>query len=299
MLARKPERRVFLKGMVGSGLAAAVRGAQTELPAISIRDKKVSRLIAGGNPMRGFSHSSQKLSQHMVEYFTPKRISEFLLKCEAEGITTFQSSYSKTVREGILGAWERGSKIQTICLTSPRHAELKDILELKPIAIVHHGSVTDPAFRSGQQQKVHDYVKQVRDAGVLAGVSTHNPDYLARMEDAGWETDLYMTCLYNMTRSEEETKALLGGEAVLGEAFVASDPPKMVQRIRQISKPCLAFKILAAGRLSEDKASLDRAFQFAYSSIKPGDAAIVGMYPVFTDEVREDAELVRKYGVAS
>ena len=122
----------------------------TELPAISIGDKKVSRLIAGGNPMRGFSHSSRKLSRHMVEYFTAKRITEFLLNCEAEGITTFQSSYSKTVREGILGAWERGSKIQSICLTSPRHAEMKDILELKPIAIVHHGSVTDPAFRSGR-----------------------------------------------------------------------------------------------------------------------------------------------------
>ncbi|MCW5983399.1 MAG: hypothetical protein KIT09_35230 [Bryobacteraceae bacterium] len=291
-------RRVFLQGLAGGGLAAGARAAQKkDLPAVRIGGKQVSRLIAGGNTMRGFSHSSAKLSRHMVEYFTPQRISEFLLRCEAEGITTFQSSYSKSVREGILGARERGSKVQFICLTSPRHGAMNEILELKPIAIVHHGSVTDPAFRAGQPEKVHDYIKQVHDAGVMAGVSTHNPDYLARMEDAGWETDLYMACMYNMTRTDEELRKMLGGEVVLGEAFVASDPPRMVQRIRQISKPCLAFKILAAGRLSESKESLARCFQYAYSSIKPGDAAIVGMYPVFEDEIAEDADLTRKYGL--
>ncbi len=287
-------RRRFLQSVMAAPLAAAAEAGHS-MPRIAIGKHSVSRLIAGGNPMRGFSHSSLKLSRHMMEYYTAARIAEFLLHCEKYGINTFQSSYSDTVRDGILGAREKGSRIQFICLASPRHAPLEKILPLEPIAICHHGAVTDPAFRKGEAGRVHDYVKRVHDAGVLAGVSTHNPDNLARMEDAGWETDLYMTCFYYMTRPKQELWKLLGGERVLGEVFVASDRDRMTTRIRQVRKPCLAFKILAAGRLSERKESLEKAFRYAYASIKKTDACIVGMYNYFSDEVAEDAGLARKY----
>jgi hypothetical protein len=40
--------------------------------------------------------------------------------------------------------------------------------------------------------------------------------------------------------------------------------------------------------------ALERSYRFAYSNIKPGDAAIVGMFPKFRDEVKENADLVRR-----
>ena len=39
---------------------------------------------------------------------------------------------------------------------------------------------------------------------------------------------------------------------------------------------------------------VERAFRFALAGIKPTDAVIVGMYPRFKDEVRENTELVRR-----
>lgn len=295
---KAPRRRDFLKGGAVAGWSLKAAATPKALPTVELAKYRISRLVAGGNPMRGFSHSSKKLSQHMLEYFTAPQITKFLLRCGEEGITTFQSSYSTTVRDGLLGAWERGSTIQFICLTSERQKDLAEVLRLKPIAICHHGGVTDSLFRAGQAEKVHDFVKKVHDTGVLAGISTHNPDYLARMEDAGWENDLYMTCLYNLTRTEEELEAMLR-HRVLGEVFLASDPPRMAARVRQCKKPCLAFKILASGRLSETERDLEEAFRFAYASIKPTDAVIVGMYPVFSDEVAQDAELARSYSRAT
>ncbi len=286
---------MFLKGAAGTAWSLAAAPANP-LPAVPLGEKRISRLIAGGNPMRGFSHSSKKLSQHMLDYFSAAQVTRFLLRCEELGITTFQSSYSETVRDGLLGAWERGSRIQFICLTSERHNDLREVLPLKPIAVCHHGGVTDALFRGGQAARVHDFVKKVHDAGLLAGISTHNPDNVARIEEGGWENDFYMTCFYHMTRTEEELLALLG-HRVLGEVFVASDPPRMIARIRQVTKPCLAFKILAAGRLSETPRDLEEAFRYAYAGIKPGDAVIVGMYPVFSDEIAEDAALARKYAL--
>ncbi len=84
------------------------------------------------------------------------------------------------------------------------------------------------------------------------------------------------------------------GDLPLGQVFLESDPPRMCRAIRQTRRPCLAFKILAAGRHGATREQLERAFRFAFENIKPEDAVIVGMYPRFKDEIRENVELVRR-----
>src|SRR5262249_49088444 len=161
------------------------------------------------------------------------------------------------------------------CLTSAKQDQFFDeILAMKPIAIVHHGSVTDSNFHAGTPGAIHDYVKRVHDHGLLAGISTHNPDFLARIEDMGWENEFYMTCLYNLTRTPQEI-AKLTGDKVLGELFLEGDPQRMTARVRQARKPCLAFKLLGAGRVSGTPAGVERAFEFAFRNIKAGDGVIV------------------------
>jgi len=291
------KRRTFLAQMTSGAMlpAAAEPAASKALPTIRLGDKQVTRLIAGGNPMAGFSHSTQRMTELMLRYFTVERTTEFLLHCEEEGINTWQCSYQIVGRDALRAARERGSKIQYICLTADRpNIKFQDVLDTKPIAIVHHGTDTDRLMRAGQAEKIHDYIKKVHDAGLPAGISTHNPDYLARIEDSGWGNDFYMGCCYNLTRPAEEIRARMG-DNLLGETYLASDPAKMLARVRQIRRPCLAFKILAAGRLCNNKASVENAFQFAYANIKPTDGAIVGMFPIISDEVKEDADLARKY----
>ncbi len=68
----------------------------------------------------------------------------------------------------------------------------------------------------------------------------------------------------------------------------------MARVIRQTSKPCLAFKILGAGRAGGSREQIEAAFRFAFSNIKPGDAVIVGMWPRFKDEIAENCDIVRK-----
>ena len=128
-------RRAFL-GVAGAGAAsAAARTDALLLPLVSLGAKRVSRLIAGANPVNGYSHCTQRLSELMVQYFTVERTTGFLLHCERQGINTWQSSYSPKVRDALRAAREQGSKIQFICLTSGSHKEsLEDVLALDPIA---------------------------------------------------------------------------------------------------------------------------------------------------------------------
>jgi hypothetical protein len=62
--------------------------------------------------------------------------------------------------------------------------------------------------------------------------------------------------------------------------------------MRQTSKPCFAFKVLAAGRIQEG--GVEQAFRTAFESIKPIDGIFVGMFPRARDEVRENAEIVHR-----
>jgi hypothetical protein len=292
-------RRSLLTAAAASafGAASKVEPAAEPLPSIQLGNKRVSRLIAGANPINGYSHCTVRLSDLMVQYFTRERTTEFILHCERQGITTWQTSYSPKVRDALRAARAQGSKIQVIILAAKQGEVFQEILDMQPIAVVHHGSVTDSMFQTGKSDLVRDYVKKVHDHGLLAGVSSHNPDNVARIEDAGWENDFYMTCLYNLTRTPEAIRKMVGDQ-VLGELFLASDPQHMTARVRQVRKPCLAFKILAAGRVSGTKESVEKAFAFAYRNIKPADGVIIGLYPVLHDEVSEDVALARKYGKA-
>ncbi len=279
--------------MVGAlGAAAAVREAA--LPAVEIGRFRVTRLVAGYNPIGGHSHAVPKLSRIMKDWFTEERTLEYALQCERNGINTWQVSVDRKVFGALRAAKERGSKLQHICLMRDEDAATwKEIAELKPVAVVHHGGVTDRFFYGGQQEKVRDFLKKAHDLGLMAGVSSHVPEHIARLEDAGWEQDIYMTCLYNVVRQPAKLEAGLG-DVPVDELFLAHDPEKMLKVVRQVRRPCLAFKVFAAGRLCGSEAQMEKAMRFAYGNIKAGDGLIVGMFPIFSDEVGANAGLARR-----
>jgi len=305
-------RRTFLKRVAGGGFALlgtsffsgrrVSAGVSTTklLPSIQLGDRKVSRLIAGGNPIGGYAYSTPNLSRFMQEYFTVKGTADFLIHCEEEGITTWQSHYSEKVRDALLDARERGCKIQWMALLSSRLDNLREVLKLDPVAIAHHGGVTDSLVQQGKMEQIHDFVKRVHDAGLPAGISTHSPQILTELDEKGWENDFFMSCFYYLSRTPEE-RVELSPEEHLGYNWLRSDPQRMTTRIRKVRRPCLAFKILGAGRLTggreRDLNSIEQAFAFAFQNIKPIDGVIVGMFPYYNDEVAEDAQMARRFGM--
>jgi hypothetical protein len=68
----------------------------------------------------------------------------------------------------------------------------------------------------------------------------------------------------------------------------------MCKVVRQVRKPCLVYKVLAAGRKCGSPGEVRQAFEFAYENIKPVDAAVVGMYPRYSDQRGENTRLVRE-----
>jgi hypothetical protein len=162
-------------------------------------------------------------------------------------------------------------------------------------ALYHHGEVTDRFFRTGQMDQVQEYTKKLRQAGVRVGIGTHKPEVVEYAEERGWDVDFYMLCAYNRTRTPEEIRKLLGVLPVpAGEVYLETDPPHAYQVARKTSKTCFLFKVLAAGRLARSPEAIDKAFKDAFDNIKPQDCIVVGMFPRFQDEVKENCDRVRR-----
>lgn len=293
----RTDRREFLarcsaaaaSGLLAGSAAVAADSPPAPLPTVALGPHRVSRLIVGSNPISGYSYLGGDVDQEMKAYFTPQRTLAFLQQCEREGINTHQFSPASKAVEIYHTLRRQGSRLQLIGLHSNR-ADVEEVVkDLRPIAMVHHGGVTDRLFGEGRSGEVRDFVKAVHDQGVLAGVSAHNPDCIKRVADEGWDVDFFMTCFYYLTRPKLPVESAPGSPILEGPVinykFYKNDPLAMCQVIRQVRQPCLAFKILGAGRRCASQEMVHEAFQFAFREIKPGDAVIVGMYPRRFDQI--------------
>jgi hypothetical protein len=306
------QRRKFLSQLglfsAAAGLAVSSRelaaddanGAGPPLPAIQLGSLAVSRLMAGWNPIGGYSYMGPHTDRHMKEYFTVEQTVRFLLDCEKAGVNAHQFSSAATTTEVLRRVREQGSQMHFFGLHAGREGVAQIIHDTQPFALVHHGGVTDKLFREGKSQEVRDYVKAVKDAGLLAGVSAHNPDCIRQVAEEGWEVDFYMCCFYYLTRPHGAGEHAVPVPETLQIAypFYRTDPETMTRVMREVPQPCLGFKILGAGRLCESPEMVREAFRFAFQSIKPTDGVIVGMYPRFEDEISANAQHTRELSQA-
>jgi hypothetical protein len=272
-----------------------------DMPQIAFGEHSVSRLILGANPINGGSHLSRFVNRQMKRYFTPERVQELLGHCEGLGINTWQSG------AGDLDAYrayrKQGGEMHYIALAH-KDADDPDVLErlasAGTIGIAHHGEVTDWLWKNSEIEQVREYCKAIRDTGVMVGISTHMPVVVDHVVSEGWDVDFFMCCVYERHRTPEELRALLGDVPIpLTEVYLEGDPPRMFKAMRQTKKPCLAFKILAAGRLCDRQEWVEQAFEATFRQIKPDDAVIVGMYPEYEDQAAINAEYVRRFSSLS
>lgn len=307
-------RRDFLQKAAGltAGLTAlassggaernTMAGSET-LPTIRLGPHEVTRLIIGGNPIYGYSHHNRLFSQHMTDWHTPDRVVELLKHCEECGINTWQNSDAERTLTDLELYRERGGTMQWLCLGKPeweKHPERIDaVAKHKPIGISPHGALNERLHREKKFDVLTDLLKRIRDQGVLVGLSAHDPRLIETAEEKSWDVDYYMTCLYYLTRPKDELRQILGENLPLGEIYLPTDPPRMFQVIQSTDKPCLAYKVLAAGRRIGNSGEIRHCFQEAFAGIKPTDAMIVGMYQQFGDQVGENAAIVRELGSRS
>lgn len=293
-------RRFFLQASTAlvaasSGAAQGAGSATGQPPRMKFGGVEISRLVLGVNPFYGYAHFNGIYGQMMRDWYTPEKVVEVMLRAQEFGINAF--NYVSLGRgpqdwKRFLGA---GGRMHLIPQVTGGDDAAQMVRDLKPLALQRQGEVVDKAWESGAMEAEHEWCKKARQLGVLVGVGTHRPEVIEYVEDKGWDVDFYAGCVYNRTRTPEEWRKVLGGEMMEmhREAYLQSDPPRMYKVMRQTKRPCFAFKILAAGRITSDR-DVEQAFRTAFRSLKPVDGVYVGMCPRLKDEVKINSELVAR-----
>jgi hypothetical protein len=289
------------------------------MPMVKFGKYDVSRLIIGSNIVGGLSHLSQMIDVEIRAWNTPEHLMDNFKHCEDLGINCMESGERHIPRYNK----ERGGKMLFATRNqAPLDESIRPGRGAKEIAAggcmaIHHGGAgetgTDAWWRKGKLDRVREWCKAVRDAGVLVAVTSHRPEVFDIIESQDWDVDYYMTCLYKYGRtpaeweksfasnpgmapaelyhSREGTSEHYGGET----AFVRGDPAEMYRIIQQTRKPCFVYKLLASGRLCETAAFVEAAFKECFSKIKSTDAVVVGMWDKHLDQYAIDKEYVVKY----
>src|SRR6266496_2648641 len=241
-------RRRFLQKTAGLAAQAAVLSEMSQparaasapaaplLPTIRLGPHAVTRLIIGGNPIYGYSHFNRLLSQHQTAWHTPERVVELLQHCEAKGLNTWQNSYAERTLSDLDRYRAAGGKMHWLCLGKPDWDQkphlIADAAKRKPIGIAPHGALAERLHRQDKLGVLTDLLKRIRDTGALVGLSAHNPAVIEMSEEKGWDVDYYMCCLYYLTRPRAEYQKLVGPNLPLGEIYLPTDPPRMLQVVQ-------------------------------------------------------------------
>jgi hypothetical protein len=269
------------------------------LPTVKLGRYDVTRLIIGGNPFRGYSHWREHMDREMTAWHTAGHIADALCDAEAAGINTMQMRGDRYIFDAVAEYRRRGGTMHWICQTASEQPDIlqniRTIAALQPIAIYHHGTNTDQHFKAGTMDVVRQRVELIKELGLLAGVASHLPEVHEWIVERGWPVDFHMCCVYNLSREPRESKIVSGGGWVNEDwLFQEEDPPKMYRFVRQVDRPCLVFKVLAAYRKCQTQETVRAALEHAYANIKPTDAIIVGMWHKHMNQAALNARHVRQ-----
>jgi hypothetical protein len=256
--------------------------------------------LVGHNPIKGMSHLNQALNQEMRDYFAAdgRRGVELLRRCEEMGINTCQMGYrpSEQYIEELLRRHDaEGGRLKWIAsfYSLPQDAadarkELEQLLRMnpRPIGVQQVGNTSDLLMRTGRIDLTRENLRRFRDSGLLVGMGAHNHEVIDYAESHGWDLDFYQCSLYRSVFSLRETER---GREVFEEEARES----MTRTIRQVSKPCIAFKVLGAGRHCGSPEAIDGALRYAFGRLKANNVVLLGMWQKHVDQVADNVWRIR------
>lgn len=311
-MTQEPNRRTFIRNSLAASMGAAISSSasasnsagEKELPAPAslstlpmgkIGDLSVSRLLLGGNLLTHYTHSRDlkyvyTLAQH---YNTVEKILETMALAEAHGINTLVIHTAPGVMDFLQKyRYERGGKIQwIICPTAPiddtleeYRKQVKEIVDNGVDAVYLWGVRGDQLIKEGRIDLIEKTVQIARELGVPSGVGAHDLKVIQECESKGIETDFYIKTLhhhqYPTAPKPEEIKGIYS--EIPG--YWCNNPAETVELMNGVSKPWIAYKVMAAGAIPPDN-----AFQYAFDS--GADFVLAGM---FDFEIGEDVRIANE-----
>lgn len=274
------------------------------LPTGKLGNLNVSRLIIGCNQVSGYSHSRdlRYVSRLMREYQTEDRVMNTWQLCEEHGINTILSDpFEKPVQIMKRFRKERGGKIQWISEVHPKKSyydirladlreNLKEILDNEPQALYIQGGICDSFIDRKLTDELGEALELMKKTGLPSGLGAHSIETPKACAKAGIHPDFFMKTYhsddyFSATPREQRIEFLVDRDDPRNHDNIWDIKPEATREwMGKFQKPWIAFKVMAAGAISPEK-----AFRFAFQG--GADFICVGM---FDFHIAEDADIAKK-----
>ena len=265
------------------------------MPYGMIGNLKISRLLLGGNLVSGYMHARdlQYVGQLFRAYVTEERSLETFKLAEENGVNTVLESGAQFVQRYNK---EYGGHMQIIPSIQPAigkaDAKLKDEIKQKvdagAPALYVWGVAGDRLVQAGEVGTIAKAVEFAKAHGVPVGVGSHSLQVPVACEKHQVPCDFYVKTLHVDTYPSATPKPLRkeyiwldGGEGWY-DSMWCIDPEETIEFMKTVTKPWIAFKVLAAGAVNPRQG-------FAHAFAGGADFIAVGM---FDFQVRENCELL-------
>jgi uncharacterized membrane protein YphA (DoxX/SURF4 family) len=263
-----------------------IKDLKAKLPEGKLGNLNVSRMIMGCNMIIGWTHARDLIYTNSLvkAYNTEKKIIQTLYLGEQAGINTLimvPEAYK------VLNKYKElfNSKIQSICMaTLPKNDFLSNInlcIDSGATALYIHGRVCDAYIREGKIDELNKALEYIKKQGYLAGVGAHCLETIQGCEKEGIASDFYVKTFHHdkywSALPEENREAYIE----IGPSFVEHNkycdnmwdlfPGRTIEFMKGVTKPFIAFKVLAAG-------AIQPKVGFRYAFENGADFICVGMF---------------------
>jgi len=259
-----------------------------ELPTGKIGNHEISRLVAGGNLVGGWSHARDLIYADSLfkAYNTEKKVYETLMLAEQAGINTINIGFPTNA---LLAKYKKatGSKIKVISQIHPDmenedyFVNIDKAIDFGVDIVQIQGNQVDWLVRDNRIDIVEKMLDHIRRQGYTAGLASHTVDALIATEEAGIIPDYYMKTMHhdqywsahpieNRVPFEVDGKNYLDHNKFHNNCFCLF-PDRTVEFVNRATVPVMGFKILAAGAIHPSD-----GFNWAFQN--GADFICVGMF---------------------
>jgi len=252
-------------------------------PRTTVAGVDMPRMIAGTNWILGFSHTSSS-ADHMINQRNRNRgaILEILRAYDEYGIDAVMGPFgdNPVLADAVHAAEDEFGHGITIVDTpivnvddtpaarKEAEARFRQSRELgAKFCLIHHSSAEQLVNKNLRAMpRLPDYLKMIRDNGMIPGLSAHMPELIVYSDDNEYDVETYIQ-IYNCM------------------GFLMQVEVEYINKvIWNAKKPVMTIKSMAAGRCSPFV-----GLTFSYATIRPCDMVTLGAFT--PEEVHEDVEI--------
>lgn len=273
---------------------------------------KVSKLICGDNPFNGHSYITHIIpGAEMKNYHTESKIIDAMHQMEELGINTMLPLADPYIIRILQHYRADGGKMNFIFQTfAPfmlnydlAQMSIRQMMSVDPIGIYLSGTYTDVRFETDRTHEVIGMLNCLKTSGIKTGFGSHRPELIELCEKEGWGADFYMACMYNLRRNREgqDSGFITGKSKSDVKAIIPGDRAVMLDTLKKIDKPIIAFKIFAGGQMLAEKEEAERralikdAYDTIFTSLKPNDFATMGIFQRDHDQLTENVSVFNEW----